>query len=196
MNLCPGNRNCIPQSGTTRRLDAIGDRLMYRLQYRNMGSYQVMVANHSVDVNGADFAGVRWYEFRKTGTAPWTIFQQSTFSPTTALNRWMASVAMDGSGNIGLGYTTSSSTTFPSLALAGRIKTDPLNTLRGDFPIFAGNGSQTSSSSRWGDYTHMSIDPVDNCTFWYTSEYYSSTSSANWRTRIVAVKVPTCTGTP
>ncbi|WP_287127902.1 hypothetical protein [Candidatus Cyanaurora vandensis] len=191
MNLCPGTRNCIPQLGTTCKIDTIGDRLMYRLQYRNMGTHQVMVANHSVDVNGRDLAGIRWYEFRKT-TGDWSIYQQGTYSPTTTLNRWMASIAMDGAGNIGMGYSTSSADTYPSIYATGRLATDPLGTMRLEQLLFAGRGSQTSSSSRWGDYSHLSIDPVDNCTFWHTSEYYSSTSSANWRTRISAVKIPGC----
>src|SRR5512146_3108591 len=111
-DMCAGSRNCIPQQGTTVKLDAIADRLMYRLQYRNFGSYQTLVLNHTVDTNSADHAGIRWYELRDSGSG-WGIRQQGTFSPDTA-HRWMGSIAMDGAGDIALGYSVSSSTMFPA----------------------------------------------------------------------------------
>ncbi|WP_218081999.1 hypothetical protein [Anthocerotibacter panamensis] len=193
-NLCNGNRNCIPQAGTTRRLDAIADRLLYRLQYRNFGTHQAMVLNHTVDATGTDLAGIRWYELRNTGGG-WSIFQQSTFAPSR-LNRWMGSIAMDGSGNIGLGYSASSSRIFPSIGYTGRLSTDPLGTLQAENILIRGGGAQTSSSSRWGDYSTLTVDPSDNCTFWYTTEYYAQTSAAGWRTRIGTFRFPSCTGAP
>jgi hypothetical protein len=192
-NMCAGSRNCIPQQGTTRRLDAIADRLMYRLQYRNFGSYQTIVANHTVDANGADRAGIRWYELRNSGSG-WSIYQQGTFSPDST-NRWMGSVAMDASGNIGLGYSASSSSMYPAIRYTGRLAGDPLGTLsQGEGTLFAGTGAQTHSASRWGDYSSLSVDPVDGCTFWYTNEYVQTTGSSPWRTRIGSFQLPGCGG--
>lgn len=191
-DMCAGSRNCIPQQGTTRRLDAIADRLMYRLQYRNFGSYQTIVANHTVDVNSADRAGIRWYELRNSGGG-WSIYQQGTFSPD-ATHRWMGSVAMDASGNIGLGYSASSSTSFASIRYTGRLAGDPLGTLsQGEGTIINGTGAQTHTASRWGDYSSLSIDP-DGCTFWFTSEYIQTTGTSPWRTRIGSFQLPGCTG--
>ena len=193
-NLCDNgmNRNCIPQPGTGQRLDAIGDRLMFRLPYRNFGSYQALVANISVDASGADQAGIRWYELRKSGGS-WSIYQQGTYAPDSN-NRWMGSAAMDHVGNIALGYSVSSSTVFPSIRYAGRLSTDPLGTLpQAEAEIIAGSGSQTHPAARWGDYSAMAVDPVDDCTFWYTQEYIQTTGSAPWQTRIASFKFPNCT---
>ena len=192
-DMCAGSRNCIPQQGTSVKLDAISDRLMYRLQYRNFGSYQTMVLNHTVDTNSADHAGIRWYELRNTGGG-WNIRQQGTFSPDTA-HRWMGSIAMDGSGDIALGYSISSSTMFPAIRYTGRLAGDPLGQLpQGEGTIINGTGAQTHSASRWGDYSSLSIDPVDDCTFWYTNEYIQTTGSSPWRTRIGSFRLPGCGG--
>ncbi|MGH9197825.1 MAG: DUF11 domain-containing protein, partial [Acidimicrobiia bacterium] len=188
-----GTRDCIPQPGTSEKLDSLGDRLMYRLQYRNFGSYQVLLANHTVDADGpGDHAGVRWYELRKP--AAWSIFQQGTHAPDLD-HRWMASVAMDGGGNIALGYSTSSSTLFPSIRYAGRMAGDPSGVVGGELTLQAGSGSQLHTSSRWGDYTMLAVDPTDDCSLWYTNEYYSSTdpmNPSNWKTRIGAFKFTSC----
>ena len=193
-DMCAGSRNCIPQQGTSVKLDAISDRLMYRLQYRNFGSYQTMVLNHTVDTNSADHAGIRWYELRNSGSG-WNIRQQGTFSPDTA-HRWMGSMAMDGAGNIALGYSVSSSTMFPAIRYTGRLAGDPLGQLpQGEGTIINGTGAQTHSASRWGDYSSLSIDPVDDCTFWYTNEYIQTTGSSPWRTRIGSFQLPGCGGT-
>jgi hypothetical protein len=194
-NMCGGSRSCIPQPGKTPKLDAIADRLMYRLQYRNFGSYQTIVANHTVDVNSTDRAGIRWYELRNSG-AGWSIYQQGTFSPD-ATHRWMGSAAMDSSGNIGLGYSSSSTTLYPAIRYTGRVAADPLGTLpQGEGTIINGTGAQTHSASRWGDYSSLSIDPVDGCTFWFTSEYLQTTGSAPWRTRIGSFQLPGCGSVP
>ena len=191
-DMCLGSRNCIPQSGTTRKLDAIADRLMYRLQYRNFGTHQAMVLNQTVDVNSTDRAGIRWYEMRNSGGG-WGIYQQGTFSPDTT-GRWMGSIAMDSSGNIGLGYSASSSTMFPAVRYTGRLATDALGSMtQGEGTIINGTGSQTHTASRWGDYSSLSVDP-DGCTFWFTSEYLATTSLSSWRTRIGSFTLPGCGG--
>lgn len=190
-NLCGYSRNCIPQPGTTAKVDAISERLMYRLQYRNFGTHQSMVVNHTVDV-GADHAGIRWYELRNTGSG-WSIYQQGTYAPDSN-HRWMGSIAMDSAGNISLGYSLSSSSVYPSIAYTGRLVNDPLDTMpQGETILVSGSGSQASSSGRWGDYSSMSIDPSDDCTFWYTQEYYQTTSPAGWRTRVGSFAFPSCT---
>ena len=199
-NLC-GNAPCVPQQGTVRLLDTLGDHTMYRLAYRNMGTYETLVTNHSVDVGG-DTAAIRWYEVRDPNANPF-IYQQGTYAPDS-LHRWMGSAAMDKDGNIAIGYSASSSSTFPSIRYAGRLATDTLGVLgQGEAIMTAGGGSQTSTSGRWGDYSGMVIDPTDDCTFWFTTEYYSATSSSSWKTRIGKFKFPSCgapvvtpTGTP
>ena len=193
-NMCNYSRNCIPQPGTSAKVDAISDRLMYRLQYRNFGTYDALVTNHTVNV-GSNRGGVRWYEIRNPHASP-AIFQQGTFAPGDTLNRWMGSVAMDKNGNIGVGYSVSNSSTFPSIRFSGRLATDPVGTLTvTESDLQTGSGAQTHSSGRWGDYSMLAVDPSDGCTFWYTTEYYAGSSSAGWRTNVGSFKLGSCGGT-
>ncbi|RMF93197.1 MAG: hypothetical protein D6736_02100, partial [Nitrospinota bacterium] len=191
-DLCNFDRECIPQRGTRQRLDALSDRLMHRLQFRDFGDHWAMVTNHTVNT-GNDHAGIRWYELRNSGSG-WTIFQQGTYAPDEH-HRWMGSIAMDKDGNIALGYSVSSSSLFPSIRYAGREPGDPPGTLpQGEVTIMSGGGSQTGAD-RWGDYSAMMIDPTDDCTFWYTQEYYAQTgglSGIGWRTRIASFRFPSC----
>jgi hypothetical protein len=193
-NLCQGELDCIPQPDTASGLDAISDRLMQPLAYRNFGRHESMVVNQTVDANGQDRAGIRWYELRRNSGGSWAIAQQSTYVPDS-LNRWTGSMAMDGNGNIALGYSISSRSLFPSLRYATRLAGDPSGTLDAEATIVAGGGSQTSHGHRWGDYSTMLIDPVDDCTFWYAGEYYGApTTELDWRTRIGRFKIPSCVG--
>jgi hypothetical protein len=185
---CPDTQDCIPQPATTASLDALGDRLMYRLAYRNFGDHESLVANHTV-VAGTGATGVRWYEVRNPNAVP-VVYQQGTFAPD-ADNRWMASIAMDQTGNIGVGYSISSSATFPSIGYTGWEVGNPLGTLQDETLLVVGGGSQTGFN-RWGDYSAMRIDPGDDCTFWYTQEYQATTQSANWNTRIGSFRFPSC----
>jgi subtilase family serine protease len=194
-NLCDYARNCIPQPATSIKIDAIADRLMNRLQYRNFGTHESLVVNHTVDVDGTDHAGIRWYEIRDPGTAP-SIYQQSTFAPD-ADHRWMASAASDGMGNIALGFSVSGATTFPSIRYTGRLASDPPGSMtQGETDLIVGSGSQTHASGRWGDYSMLAVDPRDDCTFWYTQEYYSATSAFGWQTRIGSFAFPSCASAP
>jgi hypothetical protein len=181
--LCPGTRNCVAQPGTTSRLDGIGDRLMFRLAYRKFGDgHESVVGNFTV--SSAGIPAVRWFELRNVSSGPVTVFQESTFQPDDT-GRWMGSVAMDGDGNIAVGYSASSSTVFPSIRYSGRLATDPPNVLTlGEGTVIDGTGSQTSTGHRWGDYSAMTVDPVDDHTFWYTNEYYTTTANVSWKTRI------------
>jgi hypothetical protein len=181
----PGN--CIPQPGTTQSLDSLSDRLMYRLAYRNFGDHESIVANHTV--SAGTNTGVRWYEVRNPGGTP-TVYQQGTFAPDSD-NRWMASVAMDKSGNIGVGYSVASASTYPSIRHTGWEVGDPLGTLQTETQLVEGGGSQ-SGANRWGDYSAMQIDPSDDCTFWYTQEYEVTNQSTDWNTRIGSFKFSSC----
>ncbi|HYM78292.1 MAG TPA: hypothetical protein VE377_20130 [Candidatus Dormibacteraeota bacterium] len=191
--LCGGG-TCVPQPSTTQQLDSLADRLMYRLAYRNFGSHESLVVNHSV-VAGSG-GGIRWYEIQNPSGTP-VVAQQSTFAPDSNY-RWMGSVAMDQAGDLAVGYSVSSSSLSPSVRFAGRVPTDPASTLESEINIVTGSGSQTGSLSRWGDYSAMQIDPVDDCTFWFTEEYMATTGSFNWNTEIANFKFPGCgtTGTP
>jgi uncharacterized repeat protein (TIGR01451 family) len=173
-------------------LDSLGDRLMYRLAYRNFGDHESLVVSHSVVADPVNQnSGIRWYELRDPGGTP-TIAQQSTFAPDSNF-RWMGSVAMDQVGDMAVGYSVSSSNMFPSIAVAARLATDPPNTLQTpEISIMTGTGSQTNGLTRWGDYSAMQLDPVDDCTFWYTTEYLKNTGSFNWNTRITTLKFPGC----
>jgi uncharacterized repeat protein (TIGR01451 family) len=164
-------RNCVPQPNTTNDVDNLANRLMHRLQYRNFGTHESMVTQQTID-DGADRHIIRWYELRKVGANPWTIFQQGDYGPGTA-HRWMGSTAMDKEGNIAIGYSISdpANGVFPSIAYTGRLADAPLGTLPGpEQTMFAGTASQTTSD-RWGDYSALTVDPVDDCTFWYTQQH-------------------------
>ncbi|HKV35893.1 MAG TPA: hypothetical protein VJP89_16265, partial [Pyrinomonadaceae bacterium] len=181
----------IPQLGTTSQLDPLGDRLMFRAATRFFpDGHESLVSNYTVESGGV--AAVRWFELRNPTQGPVTVFQQGTYQPDTT-HRWMGSAAMDQQGNLAVGYSASSNAINPQIRYAGRLVGDPVNTLpQAEVTLFAGTGSQTHTSGRWGDYSAMTIDPVDDCTFWYTQEYYATTSISNWRTRIGSFKFPGC----
>jgi hypothetical protein len=167
-----GGGTCIPQPNS-QKLDSLGDRLMYRLAYRVLSDHVAMVVNHSI-VAGAS-VGVRWYELRQPlAGGAFSLYQQGTFAPDSAY-RWMGSAAMDGAGDIALGYSLSSSGIYPSIAFTSRTPTTALGTMGAETIMQAGAGAQTTYS-RWGDYTALRIDPTDDTTFWYTNEYYSRNS--------------------
>ncbi|HYV86561.1 MAG TPA: HYR domain-containing protein [Patescibacteria group bacterium] len=194
-------QNCIEQPGAAAGafLDAIQDRFMHRLAYRNFGGQESLVVTHTVNVGpnpltvAGHQAGIRYYELRRNlPGGPFFLNNAATYAPDSD-NRWMGSAAQDNQGNIAIGYSVSSSTVSPSVRFAGRLASDPPNGLfQGETTLIAGTGRQTSNSGRWGDYSSMSVDPADDCTFWYTQEYYASISSVNWFTRIGSFKFPSC----
>ena len=191
---CGGERTCIPQKGTSQKLDSLGDRLMFRLAYRNFGDHESLVVNHSVDPGIPGIvAAVRWYEIRNPNATP-TVFQQGTFSSKTT-NFWMGSIAMDKNGDIALGFSASSSTRYPGIAYTGRVPTDPLGTMESTKVVFAGGGSQVggADANSWGDYSSMAVDPSDDCTFWYTTGYLKTTgNNPSWDTGIASFKFNSC----
>ncbi len=191
---------CIPQPGTREKLDSLGDRLMYRLAYRNFATagYQSMVVTHSVAVSsggkhGSSYTALRWYELRTgTGVGGWSVYQSGTYAPTTDY-RWMGSIAEDKLGDLALGYSLSnSSSIFPSIAMTGRVPTDSLGSMESEGLVWGGKGSQLPNLNRWGDYSSMAVDPSDDCTFWYTTEYLQNSGTFNWSTRIASFKFPGC----
>lgn len=187
---CRFNRACIPQPKPGEKLDSMGQFTMFRAMYRNFGTHESIVISHSVDVTGRSVAGVRWAEVRDNGGG-WVLHQTGTFSPNT-VNRWMPSIAQDKQGNIAIGYSVASSNTNPGIRYATRSAGDPLGTMSAEQVLVNGGGVQQSSSSRWGDYASMSVDPVDGCTFWFTTEYYSNSGSFDFKTRIGSFKQAGC----
>ena len=197
----PTSRDCLSQPGITdprQYLDILSyrQRPTYRLAYRNFGAYESLVTNQSVEALPG-VAGVRWYEIRRTGST-YTLHQQGTYAPNDGVNRWMGSIAMDKSGNVGLGYSVVNGTdVFPGIRYTGRLNGDPLGQMTlGEGVIVDGSGVQRTTNSRWGDYTSLNVDPVDNCTFWYVNEYYTAageaSSVAGWQTRIGSFRLPGC----
>jgi hypothetical protein len=187
----PGNVASVPQAGTDQKIEALGDRLMYRLAYRNFGDHESMVVNHTVSttVNSVTTYAPRWYEIRLANNVP-TLFQQSTYAPDTD-DRFMGSAAMDQAGNIALGFSLASSTHFPEMRYGGRIAIDTLSSLtQGDNTSLVSGGPETFDY-RWGDYSMMAVDPVDDCTFWYTSEF-EPTAGTNWSTHVQTFRLPGC----
>ncbi|PWB67571.1 MAG: hypothetical protein C3F15_17750 [Holophagae bacterium] len=197
---CGSGRQCIPQPGTSVKVDILSyrQRPLHRLAYRNFGTHEAMVTNQSVEA-AANMAGIRWWEIRSPNSSP-VIYQEGTYAPgvSDGIHRWMGSIAQDSAGNMALGYSASaSSVTYPSSWYTGRLAGDPPGTMpQGEGSFINGGGSQLENSyNRWGDYTSMNVDPVDDCTFWYINQYYPTTSTSNWRLRIGAFKFNEC-GTP
>jgi len=185
-----GGVTCVPQPGTSQKLDSLADRLMYRLAYRNFGDHEALVVAHSVSANSA--SGMRWYELRGPWSTP-TVYQSGTYAPDSTY-RWMGSIAQDHVGDMALGFAVSSSTVRPGARYTGRLISDTLGTMgQGEGTLVSGTGSQIGGLSRWGDYTSVSVDPTDDCTFWYLGEYLTTSGNWNWHTRIGAFKFPSCT---
>lgn len=188
------SRSCIAQPGTTRKIDVLSyrQRPTFRLAYMKFDGYEAMVTNQSVQATPG-MAGVRWYEIRRRD-GRYSVFQQGTFAPADGVHRWMGSIAMDKKGNIGLGYSVSNATTvFPGIRFTGRLKQDPLGQMTlGEGTIIDGSGSQLSRFSRWGDYTAMTLDPTDDCTFWYVNQYIQTTGIATWQTRVASFRLAGC----
>jgi hypothetical protein len=186
--------NCVRQLDTTRRVDSLGEWPMFRFAYRNLGTHEAMVGAFTVGGGlGEVGAAIRWFELRRVGGGAWSLYQEGTYDPGDGHDRFNASIAMDAAGNIALGYSVSSSIMYPSIRYATRLAGDPLGSLGTEAEMRTGGGSQTGSN-RWGDYSAMSVDPTDGCTFWYTNEYYATSSSSTWSTRIARFTIPECVG--
>ncbi len=201
----PTSRDCLPQPGITnpaQYLDILSyrQRPTWRLAYRNFGTYEALVTTQSVEAAPA-VAGMRWYEIRRSENpkpSTYAVYQQGTYAPNDGVNRWMGSVAQDWQGNMALGYSVVNGVdVYPGIRYTGRLSGDPLGTMNlGEGVIVNGTGVQRTTNSRWGDYSSMNVDPVDDCTFWYVNEYYTlegqNSSTAGWQTRIGSFKLPGC----
>jgi hypothetical protein len=198
----PTARDCLPQPGIVNPaqfLDILSyrQRPTWRLAWRGFKGYDSMVTSQSVEA-APGIAGMRWYEIRRSGTT-YTIHQQGTVSGSD-VHRWMGSIAQDKNGGMALGYSVVNATdVFPGIRYTGRVASDPLGTMpQGEGTIVNGSGVQTTANSRWGDYTSMNVDPVDDCTFWYVNEYYTAEGQASaptgngWQTRIASFRLPRC----
>jgi hypothetical protein len=208
--LSPPGEDDVPQpppSTYGANLDAISDRLMCRLQYRNFGGHESLVVNHTVDVNPNNGfrAGIRYYELRKQpGNNPYKVNEQATFagsSATEGAHRWMGSAAMNAAGDLAVAYSVSSPQIYPSLRYAARFGSDAPGGLRqGEQTIFNGSYSQRHTRSRWGDYSSLSVDPSDDCSFWFTGEAYEATaqyhSNIDWVTKISRFSLRQCAALP
>jgi hypothetical protein len=198
-----GSRDCLPQPGISNPaqfLDILSyrQRPTFRLAYRNLGTSESMLTNQSVEALPG-VAGARWYEIRRTNGA-YSVHQQGTYAPGDGVHRWMGSIAADKNGSFALGYSVVNATdVFPGIRYTGRMAGDPLGQMTlGEGTIINGTAAQTHVNSRWGDYTDMTVDPVDDCTFWYVNEYYTVEGAATaplgngWQTRIASFKLPGC----
>ena len=189
--------DCIPQGGGGTNLESLADRLMYRLNYRNLGNHEALVVNHTIEVGSGSslHSGVRWYEVRPDAARNLTLFQEGTYAPDSSW-RWMGSMNMDQAGNIAAGYSVSSPSISPQIHYTGRLATDALGTMtQGENTIINGGGSQTGGLARWGDYSSTAVDPTDDCTFFHANQYLKASGSFNWSTRIAAFKLPGCPAT-
>jgi len=208
---CGPSRGCLPQPGIANPdqwLDVLSyrQRVTHRLAYRNFGTHEAMVTNQSVEAKPG-VAGVRWYEVRRVG-GTYSVYQQGTYSPDN-VNRWMGSAAMDRDGNIAIGYSVVDGVSvYPGIRYTGRLAGDALGQMTlAEATIIDGTGVQTTTNSRWGDYTSLNVDPVDDCTFWYVNEYYQVSglpvplpppplpppgTTAPWQTRIASFKLNGC----
>jgi hypothetical protein len=198
----PTSRDCLPQPGIVnpaQYLDILSyrQRPTFRLAYRNFKDYESLVTNQSVEALPG-IAGVRWYEIRRDAAGDYSLYQQGTYAPNDGVHRWMGSIAQDKQGNAALGYSVVNGVdVFPGIRYTGRLAGDPLGQMTlGEGTIIDGSGVQTTTNSRWGDYTDMTVDPTDDCTFWYVNEYYTAagqaSSPAGWQTRIASFKLPGC----
>ncbi len=197
----PASRDCLPQPGITnpaQYLDILSyrQRPIWRLAYRSFGTYESFVTNQSVEA-APGVGGTRWYEIRRVDGA-YSVHQQGTVGGADGVHRWMGSIAQDKKGNMALGYSVVDGTSvFPGIRYTGRLAGDPLGQMPlGEGVIINGSGVQTTTNSRWGDYTAMTVDPVDDCTFWYVNEYYAVSGTPAdtrpWQTRIASFKLPGC----
>jgi len=183
---------CVPQPGTPQLLETLGAWPQWRLQYRNLGEEEALLFNHTIDIDGMGHAGIRWYQLRRPLAGAWSLSQQGNhFSAEDHF--FMGSIAMDNKGNIALGYSAAGSSEHPSINIAHRKAGDAPGMMPGaEYIAVTGTGSQLQENERWGNYSTMDVDPTDDCTFWYTHEYYETSTEAGWSTAIVNFQLEGC----
>ncbi|XLS28691.1 fibronectin type III domain-containing protein [Flavobacteriaceae bacterium M23B6Z8] len=188
-----GSFNNLDEPGSGPNIDAIQATMMYMTNYRRFPSYNAAVMNFAVDVSGNDTrAGIRWYELRQTGdNQPWTIYQEGTYAQPN-YSTFCGSIGMDAQGNIGLGYTIVSSSVFTSLRYTGRLASDPLGTMTiAEQTIVNGDAQTNRPDGRYGDYAQLTIDPLDDLTFWHIGEYMQGSASTVRKSHVAAFQIGT-----
>ncbi len=192
-----------PSNSSGDLLEAIDGFIGYRIPYLRWSSYNSAVLSYvvNVDTTGGMLAGIRWYELHQdTTTKKWSIYQQSTYAPNDGINRWASSIAMDQNGNIGLAYTVSDSVSvYPGCRYTGRMSCDPLDSMTiSEVNAYSGDttvATPQGGGNRWGDYSHLSVDPIDGITFWHTNMYANKNNNAHIGTRIYSFQIPKCIAT-
>jgi len=195
----------VPEPAPGNASDTLAERMMMQNQYRNIGGVESLWVNHTTGTPSASTpTGIQWGQINVTGaTINTTPVQQQIYNNgADGINRFMGALAVDHDGNMALGYTASSSTVAPDIRYVGRLSTDPLNTLpQTEITMLPGvtrsvqTGTCGVTCTRWGDYSAMSVDPVDECTFWYTNMYFP-VQGTNWVTRVGSFKFPSCVSQP
>jgi hypothetical protein len=188
---------CVPEPSTAttnQYIDSVGDRFMPRFAYRNFGTYESFLVSHTVQVGSTPSSqtAIRWYELRDSGSGTPSLYQDGNINPDTTTYRFVPSIAQDHSANAMVGYSVSSATVHPGI----RSATWNLETASkpSEFVILTG-AADDENNGRWGSYTSMTVDPVSDCTFWYTNEYFpqdQTGTTINWYTRIAQLKVSGC----
>jgi hypothetical protein len=195
----PARTVCVPEPSVNSanenyHIDSVGDRLMPRMPYRNFGTYESFLVSQTVQIgiDGNKQTGIRWYELRGSGTP--ALYQSGTIDAGSKyIFRMMPSIDQDNVGNAAVGYSVSSVAIHPGIRASWWNL--PNDTAPKELNIKTGIGDE-ENSTQWGDYTSMTVDPVDQCTFWYVNEYFPANqtgTSINWNTRIGKFKVSTCT---
>ncbi len=190
----------LPQPGiNTSNIDVLQGAVMYATNYRRFCSYNAVVLNFAIDIDtdADNVSGIRWYELRQNGDgAPWTVFQEGTYTSPDGKSAWCASMGIDVFGNIGMGYTTmgtistgATADSFASIRYTGRLVSDPLGTMTfAEETIVEGIANSQNGGNRYGDYAHLAIDPVDDQSFWHIAEHFSNTGN-NARNTVGVFKI-------
>jgi hypothetical protein len=180
--------SCFSQMGSNSELDPLREVVMNMPRYRNFGEHEAIVGNFTVDVDGNDHGGIRWFELRRSGGS-WSLHQEGAWSPDGD-NRFMGASAMDSNGNIALGYSISSNSLYPGVRFTGRLASSPLGSMS-EAEITLVDGSGPAPNIRWGDYGSLSVDPQDGCTFWLVENYAIAGASAR-QNRVGSFKFDSC----
>jgi hypothetical protein len=177
----------VEQPGTGQRIDPIVFAIYFQTHRYNFGTHESMLINFPVEItDGSQICGIRWVELRRaTPSDPWTLHQEGTYQDAGGESVFLSGMAMDQEGNIGMGYTKSGGTTFPSLYYTGRLAADPLGTMTVAEELIVAGTNSVTSNARYGDYSQLTRDPVDDLTFWFTGEY----SGEPRKTRIASFKI-------
>jgi len=189
---CNNFKPCIQQPNTGNLLQGWGDRLVGRVVYRNFGTYESVVMAHSISLhtNTIAHSAIRWYEYRTPQTP--TLYQWGNVNPDANF-RWVPAIAQDKYGDIAVGYNISSPTVYAGIRYSGRAFADHINSMEKEITLVNGAGAQIGNNHNWSSFTSLTLDPVDDCTFWYTAQYYATSSANGWKTQIASFRFPSCT---